>query len=118
MVNALLTQIDSLSRRNNVLLVTTSNLTEAIDLAFIDRADVKQFIGLPSLHARYAILQSCVTELSRIGVVVKGGEPPLLSFDVIAPHITTGEDTNHSIIGSSSSLLYQVALATEGFSGR
>ncbi|KAF9134011.1 Pachytene checkpoint protein 2 [Mortierella sp. 14UC] len=40
-VNALLTQIDRLKRRKNVLVLTTSNITEAIDIAFIDRADIK-----------------------------------------------------------------------------
>jgi SpoVK/Ycf46/Vps4 family AAA+-type ATPase len=51
-VNALLTQLDKLKRHNNVLIFTTSNITEAIDLAFIDRADIKQYIGVPNLFAR------------------------------------------------------------------
>lgn len=55
-VNALLTQIDRLRECENVLILTTSNITEAIDLAFVDRADIKQFIGLPSAHARYSLL--------------------------------------------------------------
>lgn len=41
-VNALLTQIDELKAKENVILLTTSNITEAIDLAFVDRADMKQ----------------------------------------------------------------------------
>lgn len=40
-VNALLTQIDALKRFSNVMVLTTSNITEAIDLAFVDRADIK-----------------------------------------------------------------------------
>ena len=40
-VNALLTQIDALKRFTNVMLLATSNVTEAIDLAFVDRADIK-----------------------------------------------------------------------------
>lgn len=32
--------------------LTTSNITEAIDLAFVDRADIKAYIGNPSLQAR------------------------------------------------------------------
>lgn len=39
----------------NVLVMTTSNITEAIDLAFVDRADIKQYIGLPSALARYQV---------------------------------------------------------------
>lgn len=36
-VNALLTQLDQIRRYPNVLILTTSNITEAIDIAFIDR---------------------------------------------------------------------------------
>ena len=45
-VNALLTQLDKLKHRKNCLVMTTSNLSAAIDGAFIDRADIKQYIGL------------------------------------------------------------------------
>ena len=40
-VNAMLTQLDGLKRFNNVITLCTSNLAEAIDVAFIDRADVR-----------------------------------------------------------------------------
>ena len=53
-VNALLTQLDQLRAYSNVVIFATSNLTQAIDLAFLDRADVKQFIGLPNQSAAYA----------------------------------------------------------------
>ena len=36
-VNALLTQLDQVKRHPNVLILTTSNVTGAIDLAFVDR---------------------------------------------------------------------------------
>lgn len=39
------------------------------DAAFVDRADIKQYIGLPSTHARYMILSSCIKELLRVGLV-------------------------------------------------
>eukprot|EP00750_Incisomonas_marina_P021336 INCI4303.1.p1 GENE.INCI4303.1~~INCI4303.1.p1 ORF type:complete len:424 (-),score=81.91 INCI4303.1:745-2016(-) len=68
-VNALLTQIDKLSRFPNVLVLTTSNITGAIDIAFVDRADIKQYIGLPSSKARGLILSSCMSELERVGIV-------------------------------------------------
>ena len=35
-------QIDNLRERDNVLIVTTSNASVAIDLAFVDIADIKQ----------------------------------------------------------------------------
>ncbi|CAM9752919.1 unnamed protein product [Ascophyllum nodosum] len=68
-VNAVLTQIDNLRQKDNVLVLTTSNVSEAIDLAFIDRADIKQYIGLPNALARYQILRSCLEELDRVGII-------------------------------------------------
>ncbi|EJD54036.1 P-loop containing nucleoside triphosphate hydrolase protein [Auricularia subglabra TFB-10046 SS5] len=70
-VNALLTQLDKLKRRKNVLIISTSNLTKAIDDAFMDRADIVQYIGLPSSDAIYEILRSCLLELMRTGIVEK-----------------------------------------------
>lgn len=68
-VNALLTQLDQLRRYKNALVLTTSNITGAIDDAFIDRADIKQYIGPPGPSARYTILAECVHELSRVGIL-------------------------------------------------
>lgn len=64
-VNALLTQIDQIKRFPNVLILSTSNISGTIDLAFVDRADIKQFIGLPSARAIHAIYVSCLKELVR-----------------------------------------------------
>ena len=64
-VNALLTQLDQIKRYPNVLILTTSNLSEAIDLAFIDRADITQYIGQPTHQAIYKIYTSCLRELMR-----------------------------------------------------
>ena len=44
-VNAVLTQLDAMKHYPNLLILTTSNITGSIDLAFVDRADIKQFIG-------------------------------------------------------------------------
>jgi hypothetical protein len=46
--------------------LTTSNVTKAIDLAFVDRADIKKFIGLPSPNVLYKILEGCVLELIKV----------------------------------------------------
>jgi SpoVK/Ycf46/Vps4 family AAA+-type ATPase len=64
-VNAMLTQLDSIRNFPNVLILTTSNITGAIDLAFVDRADIKQYIGPPSHAAIYSIFYSCLLELKR-----------------------------------------------------
>ena len=37
-----------------------------LDLAFIDRADIKQYIGLPSQEAIYQIYYSCLIELMNV----------------------------------------------------
>ncbi|XP_068986345.1 pachytene checkpoint protein 2 homolog isoform X1 [Bombus flavifrons] len=64
-VNALLTQLDQIKRYPNILILTTSNLSEAIDIAFVDRTDMKQYIGPPSHQAIYKIYTSCLKELMR-----------------------------------------------------
>ncbi|KAL7748452.1 Pachytene checkpoint protein 2 [Sorochytrium milnesiophthora] len=110
-VNALLTQIDQLRRHRNVLLLTTSNVTGAIDLAFIDRADIKQYIGRPSAKAIYAILASCITELVRAGVVQPAGA--LVDARLIETWTAMSSDTT-----STSVHLYSIARQCVGFSGR
>ncbi|OZJ02706.1 hypothetical protein BZG36_03851 [Bifiguratus adelaidae] len=79
-VNALLTQIDKLKSRPNVLILATSNITQAIDLAFIDRADIKQYIGLPRHKAVYSILASCLDELVRVGIITETTDASKTSY--------------------------------------
>ena len=59
-MNAVLTQIDSIRRHPNVLVLTTSNVTGTIDVAFVDRADIKYYIGLPSKLAICSMLHGSV----------------------------------------------------------
>ncbi|KAI8871601.1 AAA-domain-containing protein, partial [Ramicandelaber brevisporus] len=68
-VNAVLTELDRLARDPRVIVLTTSNITGAIDAAFVDRADIKQYIGPPSARAIYAILVSCIQELAKRGII-------------------------------------------------
>ncbi|KAG0142909.1 hypothetical protein CROQUDRAFT_12138, partial [Cronartium quercuum f. sp. fusiforme G11] len=77
-VNALLTELDKLKHRRNVLVLTTSNITGSIDTyenqsiidnAFLDRADIKQYIGLPPPEAIYWILRTCLCELVKAEIV-------------------------------------------------
>jgi glucose-6-phosphate isomerase len=122
-VNALLTQIDALRHRPNVMVLTTSNITQAIDLAFVDRADIKAYVGPPGLKARYEILRGAVAELKRAGLV--GADTP----DEHLPGSFSRESaTNARALAakgynmrrpeSSSTLLAAAALACEGLSGR
>ncbi|CEG47385.1 thyroid receptor-interacting protein 13 [Plasmopara halstedii] len=128
-VNALLTQLDSLKRHSNVLILTTSNITEAIDVAFIDRADIKQFIGLPTCHARYEILRSCIHELQRVNLLLPSSQS-LMSFEELTRKTASrkglmnektslaeeAEDNNEDFVLSLN--LMQTADSAEGFSGR
>ena len=106
-VNALLTQIDKLRLNENVLILTTSNITEAIDTAFIDRADVKQYIGNPNHAARYVILAGALEELMRVGLISPPCRVP--SF---------AEAAAAAAAGASASSLWAVAAACAGLSGR
>ena len=107
----MLTQMDSLRALPNVLIFCTSNITGAIDLAFIDRADIKQYIGNPSKDAIYRILQSCVQELMRLDLV----SPPQPLLEERALHLTGFVENEATALSLS---LYRLAQTCEGISGR
>ncbi|CAL1547215.1 unnamed protein product [Lymnaea stagnalis] len=110
-VNALLTQLDQIKRYPNVLILTTSNITGAIDLAFVDRADIKQFIGPPSVRAIYTIYLSCIKELMKCGVI----SPTHQLIDIRALEVTRFMENGATI---QSLKLYNVASKSHGLSGR
>ncbi|KAH8347264.1 hypothetical protein KR059_007812 [Drosophila kikkawai] len=68
-VNAVLTQLDDIKTCSNVLILATSNLAQTIDLAFLDRADIRQYIGLPGLPAIRSIYKSMLNELMSKGIL-------------------------------------------------
>ena len=51
----LCSQLDALKAYPNVLVLTTSNITGAIDLAFVDRADIKAYVGPPGIQVDSAV---------------------------------------------------------------
>lgn len=108
-VNALLTQLDKLKQRSNVLVVTTSNLSDNIDPAFIDRADIKQYIGPPKAPAIYHILRSCFMELVRVKLIDIGTDE-LPSMD--------HHDAVHGKKGSIEKELATLCESAVGMSGR
>ncbi|KAK9899767.1 AAA-domain-containing protein [Cystobasidium minutum MCA 4210] len=115
-VNALLTQLDKLKNRKNVLVLTTSNLSGAIDPAFIDRADIKQYIGLPPVQAVYWILLGCLRELMRSGVMC---ESDLLDWKSLQLHANGFEDPDLSARTlRNSKRLSDLAHLCHGTSGR
>lgn len=103
-VNALLTQLDSLQRMRNVLVLATSNLTGAMDVAFLDRADKRVYIGPPGRESRREMLRSSLLELVERGLVGLSPEAPLPcrnglhSFQVMASPL---DDADHQISGLS-----------------
>ncbi|XP_023336092.1 pachytene checkpoint protein 2 homolog [Eurytemora carolleeae] len=109
-VNALLTQLDSIKHYPNLLILTTSNITGAIDLAFVDRADIKQYIGPPSQPAIYKIYYSCILELIRTRIVLMLNQCILPVQTMVAQHC---KDES-----SASMILWNIAGQSTGMSGR
>lgn len=66
----------SVFRHCNVVILTTSNITERIDVAFVDRADIRQYIGPPSAAAIFKIYLSCLEELMKVLGVSSHLSPP------------------------------------------
>ncbi|EEF51917.1 pachytene checkpoint protein 2 homolog [Ricinus communis] len=120
-VNALLTQMDKLKCSPNVIILTTSNITAAIDIAFVDRADIKAYVGPPTLQARYEILRSCLQELIRTGIISNFQDPDNL---VLPNYPTLKEKMNGSAAQEAQTpvklgkQLLEAAEACEGLSGR
>ncbi|KAL9439110.1 hypothetical protein AB3S75_024720 [Citrus x aurantiifolia] len=120
-VNALLTQMDKLKSSPNVIILTTSNITAAIDIAFVDRADIKAYVGPPTLQARYEILRSCLQELIRTGIIANFqdcDQSMLPNFSILKeklsnPDIQEADRSQHFY-----KQLLEAAEACEGLSGR
>ncbi|XP_038056236.1 pachytene checkpoint protein 2 homolog [Patiria miniata] len=110
-VNALLTQIDQIKRHPNVLILTTSNVTEAIDLAFVDRADIKQYIGPPSASACFKIYHSCINELMRARII----SPAQQLLDLRALEVMRFIENDATKLSLK---LKEIACKSEGLSGR
>lgn len=70
-----MTQLDQIRHFPNLIVLTTSNLTSAIDPAFIDRADIVQLIDHPSQLAIFKIYMSSIDALIRSDIISKGTVP-------------------------------------------
>ncbi|XP_049876545.1 pachytene checkpoint protein 2 homolog [Pectinophora gossypiella] len=81
-VNAVLGALDRLRRAPNALVLATSNVTAAIDCAFLDRADLARRVGPPGARAAYAVLRGALGELMARGVVAP--REPLFAERVLA----------------------------------
>lgn len=110
-VNSVLTQLDQLKRYPNVVILTTSNVTEKIDSAFLDRADIRMYIGPPGANAIYKIYLSCLEELMKRQVIYPRQQ--LLSLEEL--------DTMGYIESKVTELslkLHNIAQKSVGLSGR
>lgn len=110
-VNAVLTQLDQLRLLPNVLVLTTSNLTSTIDMAFVDRADLKQFVGQPSVEAIHQIFRSSIDELMNVQIIHPRSE--LLDFYTVQ-HVSDDD----SEVNKNSLKLAVLSRQCNGFSGR
>ncbi|XP_057516693.1 pachytene checkpoint protein 2 homolog isoform X2 [Amaranthus tricolor] len=119
-VNALLTQLDKLKASSNVIIMTTSNITAAIDIAFVDRADIKAYVGPPPLQARYEILRSCVQELLRTRIlnILEDNPVDVLTFPSLKEKLLPSEMLETQASLTLSRKLLEVAEVCEGLSGR
>lgn len=64
--DAVLAQLDQLAATfHHLLFIATSNFTRAVDGAFLSRADLIEYVGLPGPEACSSILQSAIEELAR-----------------------------------------------------
>ncbi|KAE8705250.1 Pachytene checkpoint protein 2-like protein [Hibiscus syriacus] len=138
-VNALLTQMDKLKSAPNVIIMTTSNITAAIgwrriypfgmykfttsvaDIAFVDRADIKAYVGPPTLQARYEILRSCLQELMRTGIIsnIQGSSQYiLLDYATLKEKLNIDENQEVQTTIHLCKQLAEAAEACEGLSGR
>ncbi|XP_053323291.1 LOW QUALITY PROTEIN: pachytene checkpoint protein 2 homolog [Spea bombifrons] len=110
-VNAVLTQIDQIKRYPNVVILTTSNITEKIDAAFVDRADLKLYIGLPSSAAIFNIYLSCIEELMKCQIIY-----PRQQLLTLRDLEMIGYVENK--VSKLSLLLNDISSKSEGLSGR
>ncbi|RVE62606.1 hypothetical protein OJAV_G00158710 [Oryzias javanicus] len=110
-VNSVLTQLDQIKRHSNVVILTTSNVTEKIDLAFVDRADIKQYIGPPSEKGIYNIFLSCLEELMKCQII-SPRQPLFTMYELETMCFANSEVSEHSL------RLMDIAKKSKGLSGR
>lgn len=119
-VNSVLTQLDKIKKYPNVLIIATSNLTKSIDLAFLDRADIVQFVSQPSLNAVYKIMSSAIVELSAKGIILKDNpDDGRDEFNIeTIQKFEAFRDLEHLPPFSNGNIMAQVCKEAEGITGR
>lgn len=119
-VNSVLTQLDKIKKYNNVLIIATSNLTKSIDSAFLDRADIVQFIGEPTGNAIFKIISSAVVELAKKGLIIEDREDDgrdKFNIETIK-EIKNVRDLDQFPPFSNGNIMSQICKEAEGLTGR
>ncbi|KAM7540126.1 hypothetical protein Aperf_G00000029539 [Anoplocephala perfoliata] len=111
-VNAVLTHLDQLKYYPNVMVIATSNVTGVVDPAFLDRADIRAYIGPPSAVAIYSIYASCLNELIRVGLIERQ-KSGLLSYRVLS-----ALQFVESPVTAPSLLVWRLSQRSVGLNGR
>uniref|UniRef100_A0A903Z087 AAA+ ATPase domain-containing protein n=1 Tax=Anopheles minimus TaxID=112268 RepID=A0A903Z087_9DIPT len=119
-VNAVLTQLDRLRHFPNVFILATTNITDSIDVAFLDRADFVQYIGHPTERAIYEIYRTALHNLQAIGIVEKEGKSNRRLSASTVDGIPSYEDATEPGRASCTTLdiLLQIVKLSAGQSGR
>ncbi|KAL1393643.1 putative pachytene checkpoint component Pch2 [Phyllosticta capitalensis] len=128
--NQLLTALDRLRHRSNIVVLCTSNLIDALDSAFLDRVDIKQLVPNPEPRAIYEILRSCINKLIQKEIleplVVQGQDEEFfgdgeLSFPSAAQLLLCSgweDEENDGTTRSPAIRLWRFSEKCEGMSGR
>lgn len=122
-VNAVLTQLDRLRRFSNVFILATSNLTDSIDTAFLDRADFIQYIGNPTEEAIYEIYRTALHDLYTVGIIKRDDMTTGKHPQSIGEYLPTYREATEPTRASSRSctivdMMLHVVKLSEGLSGR
>lgn len=118
-VNSVLTQLDRIKKYPNVLIIATSNLTKSIDLAFLDRADIVQYIGQPSANAIFKIISSAMIELATKKIIIRDREDDGRDeFNIETIENFSFQSIEHSPAFSNGNIMVQVCKEAVGLTGR
>ena len=99
--DAVLAGIDLLTRNHsNILLLATTNFPEALDKAFISRADHVEHIPLPDDEGRREIIESMLAELAQVWPNTKSLESGINKF-VEASEGLDGRRLRKAIVGAA-----------------
>jgi MoxR-like ATPase len=90
--NALLTGFDMVKNNANVLIICTSNMSDSLDAAFIDRCGRHIKVPQPDLAARYEILRNSLNSLVE-REVIKAPIAPLPTFRQAEYGVATDSET-------------------------